>query len=82
MLGRYFELYGIPCGLCDLPAHHCEVYPNGIRTVHVDLQQRSCDSVGTARPRQPDRRGSEKPTVLRRAPAPVRVPTRWIRRSA
>lgn len=72
-----FAQHGVPCGMCGLPAHHIEVYPNGIRTEHMDRQKRPCDSLRSAATNQPDRRGSEPPPpkILRPAPAPVRLPT-------
>jgi hypothetical protein len=48
MTGRYHEMYGLPCGHCGHPAHHIEVYPNGVRTVHMDRWQRPCDAVSPA----------------------------------
>lgn len=75
MSAQYFLLYGVPCGLCTHPAHHIEVYPNGVRTVHMDPRKRPCDSVRPAR-KHPDRRGPEPraPQVPLRASAPVRRP--------
>lgn len=59
---RIFMLYGVPCGLCGLPAHSIEVYPNGVRTAHNDSRKRPCDSPRTAL-KPPDRRnGSESPS--------------------
>jgi hypothetical protein len=58
MTARFFMLYGVPCGQCSLPARHIEVYPNGVRTVHVDSRKRPCDSVHSAL-KPPDRRVSE-----------------------
>jgi hypothetical protein len=81
MIGRYIELYGLPCGLCGLPAHHSEVFPNGVRTVHMDWRKRPCDAVHPAAKR-PDRRGSEPANVLPHAPASVRCPSLPQRRSA
>lgn len=43
MTANYFMLYGVPCGRCGLPAHHIEVYPNGVRTAHIDWRKRPCD---------------------------------------
>jgi hypothetical protein len=58
---RIFMLYGVPCGLCGLPAHSIEVYPNGVRTAHNDSRKRPCDSPRTGL-KPPDRRnGSEPP---------------------
>lgn len=83
MIGRYFEMYGIPCGQCELPAHHIEVYPNGVRTAHMDQRKRPCDSVRSAASNQPDRRGSEPrpPQVLPRPRAGL-APAMSDRRSA
>jgi hypothetical protein len=71
-----FAQYGIPCGVCGHPAHHIEVYPNGVRTEHLDLRKRPCNSVVSATSSQPDRRRSEPvpPLVHPRAPASVRLP--------
>lgn len=60
MTAQFFMLYGVLCGRCSLPAHHIEVYPNGVRTVHVDWQKRPCDAVHSAL-KPPDRRVSEPP---------------------
>lgn len=57
----YFMLYGVLCGQCGLPGHHIEVYPNGVRTAHVDWRKRPCDSARSAL-KPPDRRVSESLT--------------------
>lgn len=82
MTRNFFQLYGLPCGVCGHPAHHSEAYPNGVRTVHVDPKQRPCDALHRAATNQPGRRGSEQPPVLPRAPAPVRFPPASDLRSA
>jgi hypothetical protein len=70
----YFLLYGLPCAQCGRPAHHSEVYLNGVRTVHRDLMNRPCDVVHPASLNRPGRRGSEPrpPHVFPCAPARVR----------
>jgi hypothetical protein len=74
----YFMLYGLPCGRCGLPAHHIEVYPNGVRTSHVDGRKRPCDLTHAAL-KSPDWRVAESPTPQgdsesRADSAPVRTP--------
>jgi hypothetical protein len=48
MTSNDYSLYGLPCDVCGHAAHHIEVYPNGIRTVHLDRRQRPCDAVRPA----------------------------------
>lgn len=70
---RHFDVYGVPCGACGSPAHHIELYPNGVRTVHIDSRKRPCDSVYSAL-KPPHRRVSE--SLNRQGDsAPVRTPT-------
>lgn len=75
MIQNFFQLHGLPCGVCGHPAHHSEAYPNGVRTVHVDPKQRPCDTLPRAATNQPGRRGAEPPSVLPRAPVPARSPS-------
>jgi len=55
MISRYVELYGLPCGLFGRPASHSEVFPNGVRTAHLEWRKRPCDSAGSTASNQPDR---------------------------
>lgn len=68
----YFMMYGLPCGLCGLPAQHIEVNPNGVRTAHVDPRKRPCDLTHAAL-KSPDRRVFEVPPPgrLRAGPDPA-----------
>lgn len=47
---RTWLLYGMPCDRCQLPAHHAELYPRGIRVVHQNRHLPPCDTVTTHRP--------------------------------
>jgi hypothetical protein len=76
----HFLLYGLPCGVCGLPGHHSGRYADGVRTVHLDLRTRPCDSLRPAK--RPVRRGDEPPRAPRRPPAPARSSMWTVRRSA
>lgn len=72
MTAVFFILYGVPCGQCGLPAHHVEVYPNGVRTAHNDWRKRPCDSPRTALV-SPDRRAGSESPAPQSGSAPVRA---------
>jgi hypothetical protein len=69
---RHFDMHGVPCGACGSPAHHMEVYPNGVRTVHIDSRKRPCDSVHSAL-KPPEQRVSRS-LIPQGDSAPVRTP--------
>lgn len=78
-----FAQHGVPCGMCGLPAHHIKVYPNGVRTDHIDPRKRPCDFVRSAASSRPGRRGSEPPPPhdLPRLPRRSGFPPTMARRS-
>ena len=75
-MNRDVPLYGMPCGVCGLPAHHQERYPNGARIVHMEQMNRPCD---VAAPRPPmlseSFRSPQSPISRWAGGAPVRLST-------
>lgn len=66
-----YPMFGLPCGHCGHAAYFIEVYPNGVRTVHIDRWKRPCDVVQP----DPQPRTGVVPSVLPHAPASVRSPS-------